>query len=245
MPKKAGTTNYNNEIFISIVNAIKPAGAEAWRRVAILYQQETKEASPRDHEDLKRHWTEKLCNKFKKPTGKSGEAATDRVFRCQLIQKAIQEEAAAVMMGGSDSEDVEEDYNHFEENLGTPSTTACPLNAITASTDEIVASASPSIAQPALAPVAQQSSAPAAFKSTPVFTNTKTKNSGSVQRGSIAKTLDNVAQAMLATASPPQQSNHDILLLMMQQQQQQFMMFMQAFSSTGKRKRNIEDDDEW
>ncbi len=38
-------------------------------RGSTLYQFRSQEGTLRDFKDVKRHWMEKLCNKFKKPTG--------------------------------------------------------------------------------------------------------------------------------------------------------------------------------
>jgi hypothetical protein len=76
MPRGLGNPNYNNALLIEIIDSLKPSGALAWQNVAVLYQHRSNEVKLRDYEDIKRHWLEKLCNKMKKPTGKTG--ATDQ-----------------------------------------------------------------------------------------------------------------------------------------------------------------------
>lgn len=90
MPRRNGAPNYRTDLLIGIVESLKPKGAEGWKRVAVLYQQDSGEAMLRDGDDIKRHWIEKLCYKFKKPTGKTGQIESDRIFRCQTIQREIQ-----------------------------------------------------------------------------------------------------------------------------------------------------------
>lgn len=68
MGRATGTSNYNNAVLMGIVSTQLPSGSEGWKNVAILYKQQSNEAFARDPDDIKRHWNEKLCNKFKKPT---------------------------------------------------------------------------------------------------------------------------------------------------------------------------------
>ena len=43
-----------------------PAGIYEWEQVANLYKERSCESDVRDKDDIKRHWVEKLCNKFHK-----------------------------------------------------------------------------------------------------------------------------------------------------------------------------------
>jgi hypothetical protein len=80
MPRGLGSPNYNNEVLIQIVDTLKPTGAAGWENVAVLCQSRSKEIKLREYEDVKRQWIEKLCNKMKKPTGRSGGSDNDRIF---------------------------------------------------------------------------------------------------------------------------------------------------------------------
>lgn len=96
MAKKTGVNNYRNDILIDMIESIKPSGAEAWKQVAVLYQNAANEAELRDSDDIKRHWTQKLCNGFKKSTGRS-RSDKDRILRCLNIQHKIMDASAASM----------------------------------------------------------------------------------------------------------------------------------------------------
>ena len=88
---------YNNDVLMNVVEAVKPKGAEAWKEVCLRYifiiitnfllftlnfryQQATGEDAVRDYESVRRHFVEKLCNNFKKPTGK-----LLQIFFCVII----------------------------------------------------------------------------------------------------------------------------------------------------------------
>ena len=90
--------NYKNNILIEIVERYLPQGLEAWREVALEYQREANEPTLRRGEDLHDNWNKKLCNRMQKPTGKPG-ALTERIFRCIAIERRIQDEATAAVLG--------------------------------------------------------------------------------------------------------------------------------------------------
>ncbi len=83
-----GARNYHNDILIDIIDARRPSGIEGWKLVATEYQQKSKEPTLCAVQDIRNHWTKKLCNNYKKPTGKSGDI-TDRVHRCICIDCEI------------------------------------------------------------------------------------------------------------------------------------------------------------
>jgi len=56
------------------------------------------EAVLRRGEDLRDNWNKKLCNPMQKPTGKPG-VNTDRIYRCIEIERHIQDEAVAAILG--------------------------------------------------------------------------------------------------------------------------------------------------
>jgi hypothetical protein len=65
MPRAKGKANYKADAFIKVVEEKLPNGAQAWQEVAALYQHRSGELILCDHEDVKRHWVEKCCNKFR------------------------------------------------------------------------------------------------------------------------------------------------------------------------------------
>jgi hypothetical protein len=69
---------------------------------------------------------EKCCNKFKKPTGTSGDPKRDMILRCQWIQQRIHQKSASAVMGvesggdeglSLDSKDEDEDSDKDEEEV--------------------------------------------------------------------------------------------------------------------------------
>ena len=92
--RSSGIPNYRNGILINIVEEQLPQGLEAWRNVATLYQSAANEKELRRGEDICDNWVRKLCNNFKKPTGKPGDL-TDRIYRCLAIERWIQLWASA------------------------------------------------------------------------------------------------------------------------------------------------------
>jgi hypothetical protein len=90
MPRARGKANYKVELLIDVVEEKLPQGALGWQEVAALYQFRSQESVLRDYEDVKRHWTEKLYNKFKKPTGDPGDPVllfTLLLYLLQLLQQ--------------------------------------------------------------------------------------------------------------------------------------------------------------
>ncbi len=98
-----GVPNYQNDILISIVEQFLPQGLEAWREVALAYQRESMETTLHRGEDLWDNWNRKLCNRMQKPMGKPG-ATSDRIFRCMAIERPIQDEAKAAILGADSVE---------------------------------------------------------------------------------------------------------------------------------------------
>ena len=96
--RSGGVLNYRNDILINVVEEYLPQGLEGWRGVALANQRESMETVLRRGEDLWDNWPKKLCNRMQKPTGKPGEN-TDRIFRCIAIERRIQDEAAAAILG--------------------------------------------------------------------------------------------------------------------------------------------------
>jgi len=74
MPRARGAKNYKKEVLLEVVKEILHAGAYAWEQVVNLYKERSGENVVCDQDDVKRHWVEKLCNEFKKPTVSAGGA---------------------------------------------------------------------------------------------------------------------------------------------------------------------------
>jgi hypothetical protein len=99
MPRSKGKANYKVNMLILVVEEMLPNGAQAWQEVAVLCQACSGEMVPCDHDDIKRHWVDKCCNKFKEPTGTPGDPKRDMILRCQRIQEWILQKLASCIMG--------------------------------------------------------------------------------------------------------------------------------------------------
>ena len=88
MGRVQGAKNYKKEGLLEVVKEVLPTGAFSWEQVCALYKEQAKEDKLRDKDDVKRHWNEKMCNKFMKPTGSTG-GARDFILRCQKVQLFI------------------------------------------------------------------------------------------------------------------------------------------------------------
>jgi len=99
MPRAKGKANYKVDIIIQVVESVLPNGMQSWQEVATIYQHRSGELILRDHDDIKRHWIEKCCYKFKKLTGDPGDPKRDMILRCQRIQQKIHEKTSFAIMG--------------------------------------------------------------------------------------------------------------------------------------------------
>jgi hypothetical protein len=80
MPRGKGKANYKVGLLIEVVEEKLPQGSLGWQEVAVLYQFQSQETILRDHEDIKWYWSQKLGNKFKKPTGDPGDPVRDQIL---------------------------------------------------------------------------------------------------------------------------------------------------------------------
>ncbi|MEY3376546.1 MAG: hypothetical protein RL463_856 [Bacteroidota bacterium] len=115
MPRTKGARNYQKEILYSVVKEVLPTGHFAWEQVAALYKEKSKEVELRDVGDVRRHWKDKLCNGFKKPTGHSG-GACDFTLKCQQVQRLIHNSMEAKLIGAS-SLNGDEDYSSSDDEV--------------------------------------------------------------------------------------------------------------------------------
>jgi hypothetical protein len=100
MPRAKGKANYKVEALIQVVEEKLPNGVQGWVEVAALYQHRSSgELVLRDSYDMKQHWIEKCCNKFKKLTGVPGDPKRDRILKCQWIQQRIHAKTSSSIMG--------------------------------------------------------------------------------------------------------------------------------------------------
>ena len=107
--RQSGVRNYRNAILIDIIDDVRPIGNNGWELVAQRYLEASGEDDPREVKDLKAHWVNKLCNNFKKPTGRTGEAG-GCINRCIEIehQIQIQIQTDAAIYGALSGEEVRE-----------------------------------------------------------------------------------------------------------------------------------------
>jgi hypothetical protein len=108
------SANYRNEVLINIVKQQLPQGLEALRNVACLYQNAFNENELRRGEDICDNWVRKLCNNFKKPTGKPGNLI-DRIYCCLAIEHWIQYRASVAILGASSGESLNENNQGSKE----------------------------------------------------------------------------------------------------------------------------------
>ena len=104
--RRSGVPNYQNAILIRIVERLLPNGNEGWRLVALAYKEESGEENLRSEDDLKKNWVRKLCNNMKKPTGRMGADAKDRINQCIEIERRILNKSSSGILGGSDEDEL-------------------------------------------------------------------------------------------------------------------------------------------
>ena len=103
--RQPGRLNYQNDILIGIVERLLPNGNEGWPLVALAYEEESSDKILHSKDDLKKNWFCKLCNNMKKPTGRMGADAKDRINRCIEIERRILDKASSGVLGALSEED--------------------------------------------------------------------------------------------------------------------------------------------
>jgi hypothetical protein len=68
-----------SKYFLCVVYGMISIGSYFQQKVVNEYKRQSGEQVLHDHDDVKRHWIEKMCNEFNNPTGKAG-AANDFVL---------------------------------------------------------------------------------------------------------------------------------------------------------------------
>ena len=64
----------------------------------LAYQEQSREPTKRDNDDIKRHWLRNLCKGMVKPTGQPG-MANDRTLQCIGIKRLILEKSLLGLVG--------------------------------------------------------------------------------------------------------------------------------------------------
>jgi hypothetical protein len=114
--------HYNKEILRDIIRDVIPVSTADWERVALLYQEASREIAIRTVKELKTQWTNVCCNKGRKPTGKAG-GPNDYIYQCQAIAKLILNKTYTGTAGDNSTddddgdEDEEEDEEEVDENI--------------------------------------------------------------------------------------------------------------------------------
>jgi hypothetical protein len=75
---------------VEVIKDMLPTGAYTWEQVSTTYRDRSWEDETRDKDNIKQHWVEKMCNKFKIPTVSAGTARAFTI-RWQKVQKDSQE----------------------------------------------------------------------------------------------------------------------------------------------------------
>ena len=264
--RSSGTPNYRNSVFIRIVESILPYGNKEWKRVAILYQAESREAFLRDEAKLVANW-KKISNGFKKPTGAAG-GMSDRILRCINIQRRINAKAGAVIMGASSADNESNDESSIEpHNIETELVSI--FDGITNQEEPPTVIAAPSItgtnmptAATSVGASAASAAASASRRSTQtrtptptIFSAAKTKNSSNKERGSVMKSIDKLTasldggdgggggggadQSMMSMLAMQMQQNAQSQFMQQQMFQQQFQMQMGQMTKEIKKGNNL------
>ena len=116
MPCCAGAKNYKNDVLIPIIAEILPNEEYGWEAIALAYQDQTRESTKQDTNDLKWHWIHNLCQSMKKPMGKLGEN-TDRVLRCIAIEQKIMDKTYSGMLGIEENDNEEKEEEDEQDNV--------------------------------------------------------------------------------------------------------------------------------
>ena len=121
--RATGARNYKKKELMRCVLHVLPNGEYGWEAVALAYQQASNEPTPRNTDDLKKYWINKLCNGMKKPIGRMGADAADLIHKCIAIEKKILEKTHSGMIGlsptsdrvqgGEDGNETSDDSNYF------------------------------------------------------------------------------------------------------------------------------------
>lgn len=115
--RQKGAVNYQNELLLDIIEEVLPVGNEDWQVVAARYRSRSSEIAFRSAEDIKRHYMDKLCMKFKKPTGAS--TLPPLAHRAQELYSRILTKESCGVFGDSDeyNEGSDEDFTPEEADL--------------------------------------------------------------------------------------------------------------------------------
>jgi hypothetical protein len=82
----------------------------------LAYQDQTRESTKRDTDNLKRHYVPNLCQSMKKPTGKPGEN-TNRVLQCIAIERKIMDKTYSGMLDIEENNDEEKEEEDEQDDV--------------------------------------------------------------------------------------------------------------------------------
>ena len=216
--RTTGKPNYKNNILINIIEEVLPCGNDEWEKVAAQYREESEEIDFRDVKDMKLHWQKRLCNNYKKPTGKMGEPG-NRINRCNDIANAIEKKHAAGVLGASSAEEECKEDNYASSGMedisfggrdeeddgsigeygegGAPTAvTAVVEGGAPTAVTAVVEGGAPTAVNNASLTTQQRPRSRSSTISTGSSSGNKTKNSSNRDRTSVAKSIQSLTTAM-------------------------------------------------
>ncbi|KAL7482784.1 LOW QUALITY PROTEIN: hypothetical protein ACHAW6_008448 [Cyclotella cf. meneghiniana] len=101
-----GAKNYKKGVLLEVVKEVLPTRAYEWNKLLTCIK---RDPELHNKDDIKCHWVEKLCNKFKKPSGSAG-GAHDFVLVCQRVQAKIHKKCESTLMGAHSDEENEDEF---------------------------------------------------------------------------------------------------------------------------------------
>jgi hypothetical protein len=222
-------------VLIAIVQELLPYGSDGWASVSSQYRDASEEEDFRDPKDLKDHWVRKLCNNFKKPTGKTGEPG-DRIHRCQEIDRMINSNNEARVMGASSGDEAELEDGYVSSGMedAVSFTRGDDEHGDETNAEGGVVSVNTTTTQQSIPrrPTSRPSS------TTGSSSGGKTKNSSNRDRQSVAKSIQSLTSVMSDRMTSG--GNNEMVgfatmqLQMMQQSQMQMQMQLQEMKEQGK-----------
>ena len=105
--RKPGAKKYKEDLLMRIIGNLLPSGMDEWTAVADQYVLAAQESLERDPVHIKRHFTQKMCDGFKKPTGSS--VKSKNIEKAQKIYSEIMEKNNAEVFGADDGDNGDDD----------------------------------------------------------------------------------------------------------------------------------------
>jgi hypothetical protein len=220
MSTRAGKPNYKNKILLEIIKAIRPVSSEQWMIVVERYKDKSGEIEMRDVQQLKKHFTSKMCNGHKKITGKAKHKLL--IEQSQLVYKELLRKECGVAVGGNSDDDVEEDEEELDDDDDDQDDDNDEdfeeeKDGGFGKAEKLVKSTSSSPRRPTV-DNEREETVSTKRKSDVIG---KTKSSRNVKRGTIANSVESLVSEMKERSSGSSGSSQMIMFMMMQQQQQE------------------------